>query len=193
MKFAQKADFSYAHFMKGAHFLKVEFEGDALFGDSKFHGDKTHEILNKPDEDLTPRERALIENSMTHTNPDLYTGTANFYDTEFHGFADFALAEFAGESIFASAKFYQRVSFWKSCIYKKIAFLEKLGSMDMPACFSDKNNPDDYDFNSQEKDKNGNKLYIIKKDKIPYGGKDFYVPEGCKLFDPDALKNPFGN
>ena len=193
MKFAQKADFSYAHFMKGAHFLKVEFEGDALFGDSKFHGDKTHEILNKPDEDLTPHERALIENSMTHTNPDLYTGTANFYDTEFHGFADFALAEFAGESIFASAKFYQRVSFWKSCIYKKIAFLEKLGSMDMPACFSNKNNPDDYDFNSQEKDKNGNKLYIIKKDKIPYGGKDFYVPEGCKLFDPDALKNPFGN
>ena len=40
MKFTQKADFSYAHFMKGAHFLKVEFEGDALFGFSKFHEDK---------------------------------------------------------------------------------------------------------------------------------------------------------
>ena len=63
----------------------------------------------------------------------------------------------------------------------------------MPAHFSNKNNPDDYDFKSQKKDKNGNKLYIIKEYKIPYGDKEFHVPEGCKLFDPDALKNPFGN
>ena len=192
-KFVQEADFSDAHFMKGAHFFKAKFEGDALFGLSKFHEDKTHEILVKPDEDLLPFERALIKNSMTHTCPDLYTGAANFSEAEFHGFAGFTLAEFTGESIFTSAKFYQRVSFWRSCIYKKIAFLEKLGSMDMPAHFSNKNNPDDYDFKSQKKDKNGNKLYIIKEDKIPYGDKEFHVPEGCKLFDPDALKNPFGN
>jgi hypothetical protein len=192
-KFVQEADFSDAHFMKGAHFFKAKFEGDALFGLSKFHEDKTHEILVKPDEDLLPFERALIKNSMTHTCPDLYTGAANFSEAEFHGFAGFTLAEFTGESIFTSAKFYQRVSFLRSCIYKKIAFLEKLGSMDMPAHFSNKNNPDDYDFKSQKKDKNGNKLYIIKEYKIPYGDKEFHVPEGCKLFDPDALKNPFGN
>ena len=192
-KFVQEADFSDAHFIKGAHFFNVEFEGDALFGLSKFHEDKTHEILNKPDEDLTPYERALIENSMTHTAPELYTGVANFSGAKFHGLASFTLAEFTGESIFTSAKFYQRVSFWKSCIYKKIVFLEKFGSINIPACFSNKNKPDDYDFKSQKEDKNGNKLYIIKQDKIPYGGEDFYVPEGCKLFDPDALKNPFGN
>ena len=192
-KFVQEADFSDAHFIKGAHFFNVEFEGDALFGLSKFHEDKTHEILNKPDEDLTPYERALIENSMTHTAPELYTGVANFSGAKFHGLASFTLAEFTGESIFTSAKFYQRVSFWKSCIYKKIVFLEKFGSINIPACFSNKNKPDDYDFKSQKEDKNGNKLYIIKQEKIPYGGEDFYVPEGCKLFDPDALKNPFGN
>ena len=193
MKFAQKADFSEAHFMKGAHFFKAEFEGDALFESAKFHEDKTHETLNKPAEDLHPRDRLLIRNSITYTDPDIYTGSANFSDAEFHGYAGFTLAEFTGESIFASAKFYKRVSFWKSCIYKKIAFLEKLGSIDMPAYFSNKNKPDDYDFNSKKNDKNGNELYIIKKDKIPYGGKDFYVPEGCELFDPDTSKNPFSN
>ena len=193
MKFAQKADFSYAHFMKGAHFFKAEFKGDALFGSSKFHEDKTHEILNKPTKDLHPRDRVFIVNSMTHTTPDIYTGTANFSDANFHGCADFMSAEFNGESIFASAKFYQKALFARSYIYEKIVFSGKLGSKDMPAHFSNKNNPDDYDFKSQKKDKNGNKLYIIKEDKIPYGDKEFYVPEGCKLFDPDALKNPFGN
>ena len=193
MKFAQEADFSYAHFMKGAHFLKVEFEGDALFGDSKFHGDKTHEILNKPDEDLTPFERVLIENSMTHTVPAIYTGAANFFNTNFQGIADFMSTEFTGESIFVSAKFYQKVLFWRSYIYKKIVFSGKFDQINISASFSNKNNPDDYNFDSEKEDRSGNKLYIIKKDEISYGDKDFYVPEGCKLFDPDTLKNPFGN
>ena len=193
MKFAQEADFSYAHFMKGAHFLKVEFEGDALFGFSKFHGDKTHEILNKPDEDLSPYEQHLIRNSMTHTVPDVYSGAANFFETNFQGIADFMSTEFTGESIFVSAQFYQKVLFAMSYIYEKIVFSGKFGSKDMPAHFSNKNNPDDYDFKSQKKDKNGNKLYIIKEDIIHYGDKDFYVPEGCKLFDPDEPKDLFWN
>ena len=193
MKFAQEADFSYAHFMKGAHFLKVEFEGDALFGLAKFHEDKTHEILNKPDEDLSPYEQHLIRNSMTHTVPDVYSGAANFFDTNFQGIADFMSTEFTGESIFVSANFYQKVLFWRSYIYKKIVFSGKFGQINISASFSNKNNPDDYNFDSEKEDRNGNKLYIIKKDEISYGDKDFYVPEGCKLFDPDTLKNPFGN
>ena len=192
-KFIRKADFSNAHFIKGAHFVDVKFGGDALFGFSKFYEDKTHEILNKPDEDLLPAERALIKNSMTHTAPEIYTGTANFVGTEFHGIADFMFAEFTGESIFASAEFYQKVLFAMSYIYEKIVFSGKFGSKDMPAHFSNKNNPDDYDFKSQKKDKNGNKLYIIKEDIIHYGDKDFYVPEGCKLFDPDEPKDLFWN
>ena len=193
MKFTQKADFSYAHFMKGAHFLKVEFEGDALFGFSKFHEDKTHEILNKPDEDLIPYERVLIRSSMTHTAPEIYTGTANFFDTKFHGVADFMFAEFTGESIFTSAKFYRRASFENSYIYEKIAFSGKFGRINISASFSNKNNPDDYNFDSKKEDRSGNKLYIIEKDEISYGDKKFYVPKGCKLFDPEASKDLFGN
>ena len=193
MKFAQEADFSYAHFMKGAHFLKVEFEGDALFGFSKFHEDKTHEILNKPDEDLTPYERVLIRSSMTHTAPEIYTGTANFFDTKFHGVADFMFAEFTGESIFTSAKFYRRTSFENSYIYEKIAFSGKFGRINISASFSNKNNPDDYNFDSKKEDRSGNKLYIIEKDEFSYGDKKFYVPKGCKLFDPEASKDLFGN
>ena len=193
MKFTQKADFSYAHFMKGAHFLKVEFEGDALFGFSKFHEDKTHEILNKPDEDLIPYERVLIRSSMTHTAPEIYAGTANFFDTKFHGVADFMFAEFTGESIFTSAKFYRRASFENSYIYEKIAFSGKFGRINISASFSNKNNPDDYNFDSKKEDRSGNKLYIIEKDEISYGDKKFYVPKGCKLFDPEASKDLFGN
>ena len=193
MKFTQKADFSYAHFMKGAHFLKVEFEDDALFGFSKFHEDKTHEILNKPDEDLTPYERVLIRSSMTHTAPEIYTGTANFFDTKFHGVADFMFAEFTGESIFTSAKFYRRTSFENSYIYEKIAFSGKFDRINISASFSNKNNPDDYNFDSKKEDRSGNKLYIIEKDEISYGDKKFYVPKGCKLFDPEASKDLFGN
>ena len=191
MKFTQKADFSYAHFMKGAHFLKVEFEGDALFGFSKFHEDKTHEIL--PDEDLIPYERVLIRSSMTHTAPEIYAGTANFFDTKFHGVADFMFAEFTGESIFTSAKFYRRASFENSYIYEKIAFSGKFGRINISASFSNKNNPDDYNFDSKKEDRSGNKLYIIEKDEISYGDKKFYVPKGCKLFDPEASKDLFGN
>ena len=193
MKFTQKADFSYAHFMKGAHFLKVEFEGDALFRFSKFHEDKTHEILNKPDEDLIPYERVLIRSSMTHTAPEIYAGTANFFDTKFHGVADFMFAEFTGESIFTSAKFYRRASFENSYIYEKIAFSGKFGRINISASFSNKNNPDDYNFDSKKEDRSGNKLYIIEKDEISYGDKKFYVPKGCKLFDPEASKDLFGN
>ena len=193
MKFTQKADFSYAHFMKGAHFLKVEFEGDALFGFSKFHEDKTHEILNKPDEDLIPYERVLIRSSMTHTAPEIYAGTANFFDTKFHGVADFMFAEFTGESIFTSAKFYRRASFENSYIYEKIAFSGKFGRINISASFSNKNNSDDYNFDSKKEDRSGNKLYIIEKDEISYGDKKFYVPKGCKLFDPEASKDLFGN
>ena len=193
MKFAQEADFSYAHFMKGAHFLKVEFEGDALFGFSKFHEDKTHEILNKPAEDLHPSERIHIRNSMTHTFPEIYTGAANFSDAKFYKLADFMFAEFTGESIFISAKFYQRASFWNSQIYKKIIFSEILDPINMSAFFSNKNIPDDYNFDSQKKDRDGNELYVIIKDKITHDGKDFYIPKGCVLSDPDSLKDRFGN
>ena len=63
----------------------------------------------------------------------------------------------------------------------------------MSAFFSNKNIPDDYNFDSQKKDRDGNELYVIIKDKITHDGKDFYIPKGCVLSDPDSLKDRFGN
>ena len=102
-------------------------------------------------------------------------------------------AEFTGESTFTSAKFHQRTSFENSYIYEKMVFSGKFSRINISASFSNKNNPDEYNFDSKKEDRSGNKLYIIKKDKIIHDGKKFYVPKGCGLFDPDAQKYQFGN
>ena len=152
--FTQNANFYGAKFAQNANFSKAEFTGNADFSWAKF------------------TKKANFSTAK-------FTGDAHFPTAEFTD-AHFPMAKFTGDADFSTAKFTKKANFLETTFEEKPIFEDTLNNQALKAKFSNKVEPESYNFEVSH-----NSPYKIETWDPKRNGIKFTIPKGAELFDPD--------
>ena len=154
-RFDGSLNFTGAEFTQNANFFGVEFTGYADFSEVEFTG-------------YANFFRAK------------FTQNANFSEVEFTGYANFSRAKFTGYANLSATTFTQNANFSEATFKEKPIFEDTLNNQALKAKFSNKVEPESYNFEVSH-----NSPYKIETWDPKRNGIKFTIPKGAELFDPD--------
>jgi len=152
--FTQGASFFWATFTKDANFFRATFTQNANFSEATFTKDA---------------------NFFRAT----FTGNADFSKAKFTE-ASFFGAEFTGYANLSATTFTQNANFSEAIFKEKPIFEDTLNNQTLKAKFSNKVEPESYNFEVSH-----NSPYKIETWDPKRNGIKFTIPKGAELFDPD--------
>ena len=153
--FTQGASFFWATFTKDANFFRATFTQNANFSEAKFAQNANFSEVE-------------------------FTGYANFFRAKFTGYADFSGAKFTGYANLSATTFTQNANFSEATLKEKPIFEDTLNNQALKAKFSNKVEPESYNFEVSH-----NSPYKIETWDPKRNGIKFTIPKGAELFDPD--------
>ena len=162
--FTQDADFSGAEFTGNTDFYKAEFTRYANFSGAEFTGNATF-----PGAEFT--EVSFSGAKFTEVS---------FPGAEFTGNTDFSRATFTRSAIFSGVSFTKSANFSGVSFQAEPIFVNIRWGKTYKARFSNKVNPEDYNFKVSH-----DSPYKIETREQEHNGIKFVIPEDTELFDPD--------
>ena len=196
VKFTDYADFRGATFTNNANFFRASFTDYADFFGAKF---TSTDFFQAEFTGYTNFFQAEFTGS-THFSGATFTDNTSFFGAKFTGDADFSQAEFTKDAIFLWAEFteasFSGAEFTKADFsgakFTEASFSEAIFeyipifrgpegfNLSIPAKFSCKADPEDYNFKVSH-----NSPYKIETKEQEHNGIKFVIPEDAELFDPD--------
>ena len=148
-------------------FVNPDFSGSEFYGEAVFHNSEF-----------------IGEANFTRTR---FKGSAVFFESRHSCITKFNNAAFHGDTYFIGVEFYGGVSFEGSVYGRRIMFSEDSEKRTKKTAFSVKNDPKEYNFEI-----NGIAMVSkIETEQITVAdGREFTIPAGCELFDPEPLPVP---
>ena len=172
-KFSKQADFSRTTFMESTSFGQADFNEHANFSQTTFH--KAGQFAQAHFSEIAnfTHTRFLGDGDFLKAS---LCGKADFTQTYFHGFTNFLDAQFAGETNFDKTHFADTL-FFNGELYNADTNEKRIAE----ARFSNKVKPENYIFRASPHSPLKIELGISE-----FNGKNFIIPEGTVLFDPDS-------
>lgn len=148
-------------------FVNPDFSGSEFYGEAVFHNSEF-----------------IGEANFTHTR---FNKSTTFIGSRHNCITKFNNAAFHGDTYFIGVEFYGGVSFEGSVYGRRIMFSEDSEKRTKKTAFSVKNDPKEYNFEI-----NGIAMVSkIETEQITVAdGREFTIPAGCELFDPEPLPVP---
>lgn len=190
--FEEKADFKDARFTGHTSFSGATFKKEAIFTDAIFKKNISHAVNSSTIttdfngatfENLADFRNAYFEGFSNFVNAN-FEGDTKFINTTFKVFdklADFTDTKFIGSATFAKSIFFGPTCFHGARFINKEPRFGGQGSSLLAARFSCSVTPDSYIF-----DVSPHSPHKIRLGESELNGKNFIIPEGTMLFDPNS-------